>query len=181
MSFEAVAKRYARALYELGAEAGTLPKISEQTASVAQAYSESAELRAVLDNPLVPDAAREAVLDEVGQRVGADPTVKNLLRLLARRRRMAVLPALARALVRMSDERAGVVRASVASAHPLSEDYARRLQAELERMSGKKVVLTRQVDPALIAGVVTRVGDTVFDGSLRARLGELKTRLLAAS
>jgi F-type H+-transporting ATPase subunit delta len=93
---------------------------------------------------------------------------------------MAILPALSRALRKLSDEHANLVRAQVTSAKALPDDYVRRLQGELEKMTGHKVLLERKVDPTLIAGVVTRVGDLVIDGSLRARLVDLKAQLLSS-
>jgi len=84
---------------------------------------------------------------------------------------------MARTLRRLSDDRAGLVRAEVASARTLPEDYVRRMQGELEKMTGKKVVLERKVDPSLIGGVVTRVGDIVIDGSIKSRLDDLKSHL----
>ncbi len=179
MSFEAIAARYAQALFDIGVETGTLARIAEETQSFAELYASSDELRSVLDNPLVPEASRDALLLEFASRVGVGEIVRNTLRLLAQRRRLAVVPALARALVKMSDEKQGIVRASVTTAKPIDEAYAKRLQAELEKMTGKRVVLSRAVDPVLIAGVMTRVGDTVIDGSLRTRLNGLKSQLMS--
>jgi F-type H+-transporting ATPase subunit delta len=89
-----------------------------------------------------------------------------------------VLPAVAQLLREMSDKKDGVLRAEVITAAPLSEDYYVRLKSQLERMTGKQVVVDRREDPSLIAGVVTRIGDMVIDGSLRTRLRELENALL---
>jgi len=179
MSIETVASRYAQAMLEIGSEAGSLQPITDQISELAKAYSDSPELRSVIDNPLIEHADREAVLAEISSRMGALPVVMNLMRLLVQRKRMAILPAMARSLRKLSDERAGLVRAEVASSKALPDDYVRRLQAELEQMTGRKVVLERRIDPALIAGVVTRVGDRVIDGSIRTRLVDLKAQLLS--
>jgi F-type H+-transporting ATPase subunit delta len=179
MSFEAIAARYAQALFDIGVETGTLGRIADETQSFADTYAASDELRSVLDNPLVPEASRDALLLEVAARLGLGDIVKNTMRLLAQRHRLAVVPAMARTLVKMSDDQQGIVRASVTSAAAMDEAYAKRLQAELEKMMGKRVVLTRKVDTTLLAGVVTRVGDTVIDGSLRTRLNGLKSQLMS--
>jgi F-type H+-transporting ATPase subunit delta len=100
--------------------------------------------------------------------------------LLNDRRRMPALPAIARSLREMSDLAKGVVRAEVTSATHLSDEYYRKLHGRLEAVTGKKVALEKRVDPALIAGVVTRIGDTVYDGSLSTRLQELKNSLAPA-
>ncbi len=179
MSLETVAARYAQALLEIGTETGQLQPIADQIQSVGDAWLQSDDLRAAMQSPLVSEHDREAVLETLAARIGASPVVVNTLKLLAQRRRLAILPAMARILRRLSDERAGLVRAEVASARPLTEDYVRRLQGELEKMTGKKVALERKVDPSLIGGVVTRVGDVVIDGSIKSRLEDLKSHLLS--
>ena len=78
----------------------------------------------------------------------------------------------------MSDLREGVLRAEVTTATRLSDAYYTRLQEQLEKMTGKRVVIDRREDPSLVAGVVTRIGDTVIDGSLRTRLQEMSHALL---
>lgn len=179
MSYETIAGRYAQALFDIGVEGGNLAKLSEEVGSFADTYAGSEELRGVLDNPLVFEQQRDALLDDIGRRLGLSDVVKNTIRLLIRRRRLVVIPAVARALRKMSDEKDGVVRATVVSAKPLPEPFAQRLQTELQKLTGKKVLVTREVDASLIAGVVTRVGDTVIDGSLRTRLDGLRNQLLA--
>lgn len=173
-----VARRYARALIDLGVETNSLDAIVRDITAVAELVEESAELRDVRDNPQVPAAARKAVFAEIAQRLGAGQMSKNALMLLSDNGRLRVLPAIARALREEADRRAGIVRAHVASAAPLSDAYVQRLTQALEARFQKKVVVQRTVDPSLIAGVVTRVGDTIIDGSVRARLTELKTELM---
>ena len=88
------------------------------------------------------------------------------------------LGSIAKSLREEADRRAGVVRAVVSSAAPLSDVYVQKLTQALEARYQKKVVVQREVDPKLLAGVVTRIGDTIIDGSLRARLDELRTSLM---
>lgn len=173
-----VARRYAKALIELGIETGSLEGLVREIGAVADVVEGSAELRDVRDNPQVPIAARKAILDEIAQRVGAGQLTRNTVQLLADRGRLRVLPAIATALREEADRRAGVVRARVTSAAPLSDVYVQKLAQALEARFQKKVVVERDVDPKLLAGVVTRVGDTIIDGSLRARLNELRGDLL---
>lgn len=179
MSFEAVAKRYAQAIFELGVESSSVSTLADDVKKIADAYASSAELRGALSNPLVSAASRTAVLNELSSRLGLTPLAKNAIGLLASRRRLPALPALARELARLSDERAGITRAVVTSAAPLSEDYCRKLTQELEQITGKKVLLVRKHDPSLLAGVVTSIGDRVIDGSARTRLREIRDALLA--
>lgn len=178
MSYEAIARRYARAIFDLGKEAGALGPLAEEIASVAQVYAGSDELRNVLSNPLVPELEREAVLVELAERLGVRPIGRDALRLLLRKHRIGALPDIARELQKLVDEEGGVVRAQVTSAGPLADSYLSRLRAEIERATGRKVVLSVEQDPSLIAGVVTKIGDRVVDGSLRARLARFRESLL---
>ena len=78
----------------------------------------------------------------------------------------------------MADLRRGITRAEVLTAMPLPEEYFEKLQRELERITGRKVALDRKIDATLICGVLIRIGDTVYDGSLVARLKQLKETML---
>lgn len=178
MSHDAAARRYARAIFEIGKETGTLARLSQEISDFSALYTGNEELRLVLDNPLIPDDQQEGLLKELGARTGAHEMTLNTLRLLARRRRLPALPDIARQLTRLLDEDQSVVRAVVTSAGPLAESYLARLRAEIERATGKKVAITHKQDPALIAGVVTQIGDQVVDGSVRARLSSFRESLL---
>jgi len=180
MSHAAVAQRYAQAIFELGVETSGLAGLVEDIGKMAEAYGSSPQMRSMLDNPLVPEAERLAAMDEIAARLGLSPLARNAVGLLARRRRTAALPEIARVLSRMADERAGVVRVTVTSAKPLADAYAQRLERELETMTGKKIAMERRQDPELLTGLVVRIGDRVIDGSARATLHELRSQLLSA-
>lgn len=177
MTDVAVAERWARAVFELGTETGQLKPLTDQLARFAQTYASSPELRSVLDNPVVEERHRAEILASVAQRLGLTPHALNTVKLLAQRNRLQALPEIAARLTQLADERAGVVRARVTSAAPLAEAYVARLAVELEKVAGKKVVIERSVDPALLGGLVARVGDHVIDGSLSSRLERLERQL----
>lgn len=176
-----IAKRYATALLELGTETGQLDALVDELQRTAEVYGASADLRAVFDDPLVTPDAKKAILGEVVQRLGASATTKNALGLLLDRRRIRALPAIAGKLREMADLKRGILRAEVLTAMPLPEEYFGKLQQQLERISGRRIALDRKLDPSLICGVVVRVGDTVYDGSLVARLRQLKDSLAPAN
>jgi F-type H+-transporting ATPase subunit delta len=178
VSVQIVARRYAQALLELGVEQNAVDKIAEDFEAIAHACETSHELRNALENPLVAHAAKKAVMSDLCEHIGASPTTKNALLLLIDRRRTKTLPYVAWYLRELADARKGIVRAEVTTAVALSEAYYERLRTQLERMTGKKVVVDKRTDPALVAGVVTRIGDRILDGSLRTRLQSLRDALL---
>jgi F-type H+-transporting ATPase subunit delta len=178
MSQESVSRRYARAIFEIGKEEGQLPALTRDVAALAAVFEGSLELRDVLSNPLVAEAGREAVVNEIGERLSVSGTAQKVMRLLAKNRRLTCLPEIARALARFADEQAETLRATVTSAGPLSPGYLDKLRGELEKATGKTVAILHEQDPALIAGVVTRIGDRVIDGSARARLHNFRDSAL---
>ncbi len=178
MSHAMVADRYARALLELGLESQQLEALARQVAAVADAYSGSVDLRRVTEDPVVSAVDRDSVLRQVADRLGAGEWTRNAVLLLAARRKLRILPELARRLSAMVDEHAGVTRAVVTSALPLTEAQYAQIAEQLARITRRHVIIERQQDPSLIAGVVTRLGDDVIDGSLRGRLKKLEQQLL---
>jgi F-type H+-transporting ATPase subunit delta len=181
VSQSTVAERYARAILELGDEAGQLSQTTTQITAVAEAFAESEELRDISANPAVEGSSRDAMLKDLGARLGLGTVAMNAIRLMARRGRLSALPEVAVMLAHLADEKAGVLRATVTSAEPLSEEYYQRLATELEKRTSRKILLERRQDPSLIAGVVTRIGDHTIDGSLKGRLAALEQQLLASN
>ena len=154
MSISIVARRYAKAVLELGAELGQLDAIVDEVTTVADAWDKSADLRNAIENPLIAHPAKKAVMKELCDQIGASSTTRNVLQLLVDRRRARALPYVARTLRELADARKGLVRAEVTSVLLLPEPYYARLQAQLEKMTGMRVVIDRQTDPSLIGGVV---------------------------
>lgn len=177
MSASLVARRYATALLELGAGSGQLDALVRDVGAIADVYARSNDLRNAVENPMIAHAAKKATMTEVLQRLGVGPLTHNAVLLMIDRRRIRTLTEVARQLREMADAKKGLLRAEVTSATALSDDYCARLQAQLERMTGKKVVLQKREDPGLIAGLVTRIGDRVIDGSLRTRLAVMRDAL----
>jgi F-type H+-transporting ATPase subunit delta len=180
VSNETVATRYAQAIFELGVEGSNLPTLVDDMRKLAEAYRDSPEMHQMMGNPLIPVESRLAAVKEIAERLGLSPLGTNAAGLLTDRKRISALPAIVEELDRLSDEKAGIARATVISAEPLSEAYAERLSQELSTATGKKIVLEQKHDPELLAGLVVRIGDQVIDGSARSRLSALMTQLLSA-
>jgi F-type H+-transporting ATPase subunit delta len=174
---QAIAERYARAIFELGTESKQLAQVSDQIRKFSEVYTSSSELRGVLDNPVIAEDKREGLLKDLGARLGMAPYALNAVRLLASRKRLGALPEIARELQRMADEAQGILRATVISAKPLPESYYQKLIAELEKATSRKILLDKEQDPTLIAGVVTKIGDRTIDGSLKGRLAAIERQL----
>lgn len=178
MSVSIVARRYAKALLELGLENGDLEIVVRDLEALADVWERNAELRNVVENPLVALEAKKATVTEVAAALGAGATARNTALLLIDRRRARALPYIASSLRELADARKGVVRAQVTTATSLPEPYYAKLQAQLERLTGMRVIVERQTDASLIGGVVTRIGDRIFDGSVRSRLQSMREALL---
>ena len=176
-----VAKRYARALYELAQERQLTTGVGRSLGALADAWEDSDELFDLFGNPRIGADAKRRVIRALAQRVGAPPMVVNAMQMLSDRHRLDHLPEIAEAFERLAERRSGRVRAEVVTATRLSDAYYTRLQRSLKVATGKDVILVKREDPSLIGGVVTRVGDRVFDGSLRNRLLELREQLLTAT
>jgi F-type H+-transporting ATPase subunit delta len=173
-----IARRYARALFDLGSAKSLHEVFGGELDSLAATYAGSAELRQTLENPVFGLDQRRAILDKLLPRLTPSREVRNFALLLLERGRIGALPAINRAYKEMVDERLGRVQAIVTSATPLDPATAASVQRALEKRTGKRVVITSAVDPALIGGIVARVGDLVFDGSLKSRLEALRSRIL---
>jgi F-type H+-transporting ATPase subunit delta len=168
-----LARRYAKAV--LAMPAGTAMAADLRT--LAKAMHDSAELVTVLSNPAIRRGDRKKVIDALLVRTNAQPHTKNLMGLLLDAERMSSLPAISRELDAMIEAKSGRVSATITSAKPLDMMQVNQITATLEKLSGKKVDVTKKEDPNLLGGVVAKVGDVVYDGSLRTQLRVLREEL----
>jgi len=173
-----VARRYAKAIFALGVDLGTFEILGRQLNELAALWKESPDLRQTLENPVFKLSHKRAVLQGLMPRLAPARQVQSLALLLLERGRIAALPAVARAYEEMCDEKLGRVRALVKSAQPLDIASETEIRKALERRTGKKVIMTTLVEPALIGGVVAQVAGLELDGSVRSRLSAIKQRLL---
>jgi F-type H+-transporting ATPase subunit delta len=172
-----LARRYARAVLEIGTANGNLDKIGADLQSLAKAMHESAELVTALTNPAIRRGDRRRVIDALLQRIGAEPATKNLVYLLLDGERLSSVEAISREVNAMIEAKSGRMAAEVTSARPLDAAQLTQITAALEKLSGKKVAVTKREDPNLLGGVVAKLGDTVYDGSLRTQLRTLRDEL----
>lgn len=178
MTSGSVARRYAKALFEIGEQEGNLVALVAQIQNMADVWTENTSLREAMLNPQVSQLSRHGILTNLVSRAGMVKTGRNFLHLLMDKSRLLELPSIARELGAMADEKQNRLRAEVASATPVSEEMLNKLKSALERITGKVVIITERTDPSLIGGMVTRVGDTLYDGSIKTQLSRLKENML---
>ena len=177
MPSRASAARYARALFDVALKESDPVQIERDLSSFAQLLSQNAELHNALTNPAIPALGKHQIVDALAKRLTMTSPAHKLLLLLADRDRLAVMPDLLDVYRERLMEHQQVVRAEVTTAAPLSADRVTQLQKKLADITGRKVDMTTTVDPAIIGGVVTRIGSTVYDGSIATQLAKLKEKL----
>jgi F-type H+-transporting ATPase subunit delta len=171
------ARRYAEAAFEIAQRDHAVGAWLEQLDRAAAAVADE-EVARRLANPQVPfDARRRALLEIVADE--PLPPVANLVSLLLRRRRIDLLPSLAREFRRIYNRSQGIVEATVTSAAELDDAEMKQVSARLEQLAGARVQIEQRVDPALLGGVQVRLGDKLIDGSVRGRLERLRATLAA--
>jgi F-type H+-transporting ATPase subunit delta len=172
-----VARRYARALLSLGLEEGRHEQLGEELQSVLRLLAQNKEAGWILQNPGYSSEQRHSALGAMTAALKTSPVLQNFLKLLVDRQRIGDLPAIGRAYGALLDEKVGRVRASVTSAQPLSPEEVNRLRESLAKMTGRTIVLEAKTDPQLVGGLVTQVGATQYDGSLKTQLERLRDEL----
>jgi F-type H+-transporting ATPase subunit delta len=175
----AVSTRYARALLDVVTKSklGMEPEATkQQLRQVAEMISSSDVLRNALLSPAIPPSRKRAVVTKL---INVDAQIRNFLYVVIDHRRVHEIPSIVEAFEVLLDEHLGFVRADVSSAKPLNDGQKGALEAQLSRMAGKKAKLKFETDPALVAGVVARIGSKVYDGSVRGQLERLRTTLLS--
>lgn len=174
-----VAQRYADALVDLAGEQNKLEQVSTDLANFGVTYQASDELASALRNPSFSPAEREAVTKAILDQAKIAGITRNFLLLLVENNRMNAFSDIVSAFEDRVDGHLGRVRASVTSAVPLGTEMLSEIEKQIQHLTGKDdVLLTAEVDPALIGGIVTRVGDLVLDGSIRTQLSTIRNQLL---
>ena len=177
MSTRASAARYAKALFDVALKESTPQQAENELTAFSDLVRAHAELRHVLSSPAISAARKRAVVQQLLDRQQPSAPVRKLLLLLAERDRLELLPDLVSVFHERVMEHLKIVQAEVTTATPLPPDQAARLQQRLGTTIGRTVTLTTRVDPALIGGMVTRIGSTVYDGSVATQLAALRQRL----
>ena len=170
-----IARPYAQAVFAAAKDKGSLAQWSDMLRFMVEIWSD-ARVQLALANPkFTKDDVERFLLGICGERV--DGGARNLLMILVRNDRLAALPQIAELYEHLREEHENIVEATVDSAFPLSEQQLAAIVASLERHTGRKVQATVRVTPELIGGVTLRVGDDVWDGSVRGQLHSMAAAL----
>lgn len=165
--------RYALALFELARDGKQLDSVAQSVSALKAALSESEDFRNLTTSPVIRrDAATKAVA-AVGEVIGLDQTTRNFLGVLAQHRRLAQLPAAIRAFESLLSQHRGETLAEVTSAYPLGKAQVTALQKSLKSRIGRDVAVDLKIDPAILGGLVVKIGSQMIDSSIRTRLNSL--------
>jgi len=171
--------QYANALADIALEQGAAEPVLKQLSEFGAAFAESTELRAFLAAPGFSREAKHGVIEKLAARMGLSKIIRNFLFVMIDNQRTPLLPDILEAFQQVLRRRQGVAEADVSSAVNLSEAQKTQLLQTLERLTGKKIRANYALEPELLGGAVVRIGDTIYDGSLRSRLNEMRARLTA--
>jgi F-type H+-transporting ATPase subunit delta len=171
------AGRYATALFELAREAGELDRAEADLAQLDEALGQSPDLADLIRNPVYTRAEQGKAVDAVAGRMGLSALVRNVVGLMAQKRRLFALPQMIAQFRALLAEHRGEVTAEVTAAHPLSDAQRGALAEKLKGSLGRDVNLNVRVDKDIIGGLVVRVGSRMIDSSIRSRLARLQNAM----
>ena len=173
-----LAKRYARALAEVATEADALESVGAELDRVAALWGAEPAMAGLFSNPGVLLKDKKETLATLSRKMQLSPLLHKFLDLLLVRDRLPALPSVARIYADLINKRLGRVQAAVTTAAPLGSDLMEALRRRMGQVLGKAVLLESRVDPAILGGIVVQVDSTVYDGSLKTQLRQLRARLL---
>ena len=178
MSNETIARRYSAALGDVVLETGEKDTIKSELAGWTEILGGSSDLQTVFSNPAITRASKEKVLDGLIAKVKPSRATANFLKILLHNGRLGEIANINDRFESVLEERSGVVAAEITSARELPDDARAEFAKNLERLTGKKVRIDYEVNKDIIGGVVTRIGSTVYDSSVKTKLENLKEQMV---
>jgi F-type H+-transporting ATPase subunit delta len=177
MSSQTVARRYASALADVVLQRGEAREIQQELVAWAEMMQSNANLREVFANPTIALDQKRGVLKRLLEIARPRPTTVNFLKLLLQNQRLPELDQINRRFATVLDDRAGMIAAQVTTARPVAPETRQTLQTTLRNLTGKSVRIEFDTDPEMIGGLVTRIGSTIYDGSVRNQLARIKEKM----
>jgi len=173
---------YARAFADVVMKASNQPDPARallELHSVDALLEESDQLRRVLENPSIPGDRKRAVLDAITARLGTTRQVRNFVAVLTDNRRLPLFSEILKQVEQELNDRQGFAEAQVSTARQLGDPEKQMLEAEIARMTGKKVRARYEQDASLLGGAVVQVGSTIYDGSVKGQLEKIREQLVS--
>jgi F-type H+-transporting ATPase subunit delta len=172
-----IANRYARAVFEIAKEDGLYEKYYHELSLFSSIINESKDLKELLINPVFDQAEKRAVVDSLLKKVDISNVTANFLKLLVDKQRIGILPDIEGCYRKLMDDVLRKIRVDVRTAFPLSAELSDKLQKRMEEFTGKKVEIAILEDASLLGGIVVGVGDTLYDGSIKTQLHNIRNLL----
>ena len=169
-----IARRYAKALVQLGSEGGVVDSFREELAAIDGLFAANAELRAAFSNPAFTAEQKKEIMKGLIEKTRCSELVSNFLLLLVDKNRVAFLGQIVQTYEKLADEQSGIIRPIIRTAFALDDNQVLSIQATLEKKTGKKVIPQLLIDKSLLGGVVTQIGDTAFDSSVKTQLKRIQ-------
>ena len=170
MSQGIVAQRYAKALIELTKSRKELEDTGNKLSEASESYLSSVELQEILASNKVSFQVKQKILGKLLERLKTSTLISKFCRYLLSKRRFELIPSISKAFETLYQAKIGRIQAKVSVTHELSDTSLKKLEKTLSALTGKEVQVETNLDPTLIGGIVTRIGSTVYDGSLRNQL-----------
>lgn len=180
MSGLAVARRYAKALAQIGEQQGKLMEFKQALDAIDAVVRANPDLERLVSYPLIAPSLRTSTFDAILKQIGTDETIRKFFQVVTQAARLSLIHDIVGAFSELVDVATGVVEAQVSSAQPLLEGQSQRLAATIGARTGKTVRIRWRQEPTLLGGLRVQLGSTVYDASLQGRLRLLKTQLLSA-
>lgn len=178
MSVETVARRYAVALADVVTKTNETTSVQTELKIWEEMIISNSQLLDAFSNPSIAHDSKEKVLENLIEKTKPTKTTANFLRVLLRNSRLTEIREINERFVSVLEERSGAIAAQITSARPLSDAQKAELQINLNKLTGKNVSPNFEIDETIIGGIITRVGSTVYDGSVKTKLENLKYQLV---
>ncbi len=172
-----IAKRYAKALFNLALEDGQVEQYGRELNDLVRLLGELPELADAVQNPLYPEAVRKSIFHTVADKAQMAQVMRSFINLLVEKKRVQHLSDISEYYHKLIDEHANIARAKIKAATPLDDHAIQEIASSLESMTGKKIAVEFEQDPELIRCVLAQIGDLVLDGSVRRQLSNIKESL----
>jgi len=169
-----IAKRYAKALVQLGSEGGLVDRFRTELAEIDALFGANDALASAFANPAFTAEQKKAIMGDLIMKVGCSELVGNFLLLLVDKHRVSLLSQIVQTYQTLADEESGVIRPSIRTAFALEDSQVAAIQGALEKKTGSTVIPQLAVDASLLGGVVIQIGDTAYDSSVKTQLERIQ-------